>query len=360
MSISDFVRAYCPEFARPALKTVYGHVVASYKGRRYRKYLPYYQDELSRQILEDRIELIRTGRLDISLERAKKTGMNFPYLYGICSGVYSGIVLIYDKDSMHFKNIKSLVEGSEWSDRYRTMSLNDFVNGAEIGPSELLAPVLSRKDRSKFDRYIRSLNIKNDISNYLFSIREDLQYFDVFSPVNDEVIVDAGCYNGNTALQFLEWGNGKVRHIYSFEIDPANVPKCQAAIKGHEDKITLIQKGTWSSDQTLHIKSLGGGTSIRNAGETEVHLTTIDSILQDERVTLIKMDVEGAELESLRGSKNTITKNHPRLAICVYHRAEDLWEIPGYILSLVPEYKFYLRHYSSRDYETVLYACCNS
>ncbi len=71
------------------------------------------------------------------------------------------------------------------------------------------------------------------------------------------------------------------------------------------------------------------------------------------------MDVEGAELKSLIGAKNTIIKNKPRLAICVYHKPEDICEIPEYILSLVPEYKFYLRHYSSINWETVLYASCD-
>ena len=70
------------------------------------------------------------------------------------------------------------------------------------------------------------------------------------------------------------------------------------------------------------------------------------------------MDVEGAELKSLMGARNTIVKNHPRLAICAYHKLEDLYEIPEYILSLVPEYKFYLRHYASNAYELVLYAYC--
>ena len=70
------------------------------------------------------------------------------------------------------------------------------------------------------------------------------------------------------------------------------------------------------------------------------------------------MDVEGAELKSLMGARETIIKNRPRLAICVYHKPEDLYEIPGYILSLVPEYKFLLRHYSSSNAETILYAYC--
>ena len=70
------------------------------------------------------------------------------------------------------------------------------------------------------------------------------------------------------------------------------------------------------------------------------------------------MDVEGAELKSLMGARNTIIKNHPHLAICVYHKPSDLYEISGYILSLVPEYKFLLRHYCSREWETILYVSC--
>ena len=102
----------------------------------------------------------------------------------------------------------------------------------------------------------------------------------------------------------------------------------------------------------------GAGSSIRREGSTEVQLTSIDSALNGEAVTFIKMDVEGAELKSLMGARNTIIKNHPSLAICAYHKHEDLYELPKYILSIVPEYKFYLRHYCSCSYETVLYACC--
>ena len=82
----------------------------------------------------------------------------------------------------------------------------------------------------------------------------------------------------------------------------------------------------------------------------------IDSVVGDDNVTFIKMDVEGSELKALEGAKNTIIRKHPRLAICIYHKAMDVIEIPSYILSLVPEYKFYIRHYNSHMWETVLYA----
>ena len=68
------------------------------------------------------------------------------------------------------------------------------------------------------------------------------------------------------------------------------------------------------------------------------------------------MDVEGSELKALKGAKNIITQQKPRLAISIYHKPLDVFEIPDYILSLVPEYKMYIRQYASDFTETVLYA----
>ena len=73
-------------------------------------------------------------------------------------------------------------------------------------------------------------------------------------------------------------------------------------------------------------------------------------------VTYIKMDVEGAELDALHGAKETILRNHPKLAICFYHYQRDFVEIQKWIHSLVPEYKLYIRHHSFSVNETVLYA----
>ena len=56
------------------------------------------------------------------------------------------------------------------------------------------------------------------------------------------------------------------------------------------------------------------------------------------------------------GAEKTIVNHKPKLAICVYHKAEDIWKIPEYLMQLRPDYDFYLRHYSFEASETVLYA----
>ena len=68
------------------------------------------------------------------------------------------------------------------------------------------------------------------------------------------------------------------------------------------------------------------------------------------------MDIEGAELEALRGAAKTIRRCKPKLAICVYHRREDLITIPQFIKSISSGYKLYLRGHLYCPSEVVLYA----
>ena len=75
------------------------------------------------------------------------------------------------------------------------------------------------------------------------------------------------------------------------------------------------------------------------------------------KISMIKMDVEGAELKALQGAAGTIRAWHPLLAISLYHKPEDLLTIPQYIQSLSADYHFYLRgHHPELAFELVLYA----
>lgn len=185
------------------------------------------------------------------------------------------------------------------------------------------------------------------------------QYFDVFEPENDEIIIDAGAFDGTTEVQFFDWGGDRIKKIYAFETDPANGEQClEFYQKNNVDRVVFINKGTGSRKQTIHIcdDSAGGRGSTKGNGTIAAKITTIDSEVGDDKVTFIKMDVEGAELESLRGAAKTIKRDKPRLAICIYHKDFDSYELAKYIHRLVPEYRFRVRHYTSVFWETVLYA----
>jgi len=189
----------------------------------------------------------------------------------------------------------------------------------------------------------------------------DEQYFgnDFLRPLPDEVYVDAGCYDGYTIKRFSKFCEGRYKKIYGLEPVAEHFDiTCRCVEKLGLKDVKIINKAAWSEEAVLHLTLNGEGSNITSDGDSSIKATTIDAEVGDDAVSFIKMDVEGAELAALKGAERTIVKNKPRLAVCVYHRPEDILTIPAYIHNLVPEYKFYLRHHDcdQRYLETVLYA----
>lgn len=184
-------------------------------------------------------------------------------------------------------------------------------------------------------------------------------YFqDVFSFTDSEVFIDGGAYIGDTIDEFLKYTKGKFRKIYAFEPDELNY-KALVEKYGKEDKIACVPDGLWSSNTTLKFSGCCDDASkITEEGEISVSCKSIDEFIAD-RVSFIKMDIEGSELEALKGAEKTIRTYHPKLAICIYHKYDDLWTIPLYLHEIVPEYRFYIRHHSLSCSDTVLYAVCD-
>lgn len=102
------------------------------------------------------------------------------------------------------------------------------------------------------------------------------------------------------------------------------------------------------------------GSRVSDAGE-DVKCDTLDRLLEGKKISFIKMDIEGAERRAVMGARDIIEKNKPVLAICIYHKPEDFFDIPLLIESLFPgEYKYFVRQYRYGHSETVLYAMPNS
>lgn len=182
-------------------------------------------------------------------------------------------------------------------------------------------------------------------------------YFNnIFTFGIDEVMIDCGAFTGDTALMFAKHCPN-YQKIYAFE--PDNAIFNQLIENTKELKITTINKGVFSKTSTLSFDIEDCGCSNFNKdGKIQIKVETIDNLLKQEKevITLIKMDIEGSELEALKGASETIRKYKPKLAICVYHKANDLIEIPKYIKSLHQDYKFFLRNHQMVPEDTVLYA----
>lgn len=189
------------------------------------------------------------------------------------------------------------------------------------------------------------------------------QYFDpkIIRFQENEVFVDGGALNLSTSIGFAEEcrRNG-VRNfkIHAFEPDPVSYQRCLKVRKTIPDmELKLYDAGLWSEDTVLHFDATGNGSACVTQQETPISIKTValDNCISD-KVTFIKMDIEGAELEALKGGREIIKAYKPKLAVSVYHKKDDMTEIPAYLKALVPEYKLYFRHYSNSVYETVLYA----
>lgn len=173
------------------------------------------------------------------------------------------------------------------------------------------------------------------------------------------VFIDGGSLDLGDTLQFIKL-NPQFEKVYAFEPNPLNYEKCQARwvdILHGDSRIEIVNKGLWNREMQLNFRLNGGASRIVSGGTNTIDVTSIDKFIKGEiQISFIKMDIEGSELEALEGAKETIVKDKPDLAICIYHKNEDIIDIPNYILKLNPEYKFYIRHYSCYNTETVLYA----
>ena len=160
---------------------------------------------------------------------------------------------------------------------------------------------------------------------------------------------------------------GVYKKIYVWEPDKTNVATLKKNL-GKLDNIVYVPCGMWDKETELMFLE-NGGTDARLVDEgcqftvgtdldiaTRIKVNSIDNVCAGDKVTFIKMDIEGSELAALEGAVRVIKRDKPRLAICVYHKPEDLYEIPFWIKETVPEYKLYLRHHTNAIIETVLYA----
>ena len=222
----------------------------------------------------------------------------------------------------------------------------------------------------------RSLNVLQNIieSWYKVSYNKELfleiyegnQYFckDIISLDENSVFVDCGAFIGDSLESFLvNVSDSNFSKAFLFELNDFTCEEVQSNIKQWcspdvQRKIKVINKGVSDENVEFFYSPSGSSSSVRGGGISKAKIVRLDDELANERVSLVKMDIEGSEAAAIKGCEKLIKKYKPALAICVYHKVTDLWELPLLIKSFVPEYKLYLRHHSKTQIETVLYAVC--
>lgn len=216
-----------------------------------------------------------------------------------------------------------------------------------------------QRSHQVFDTILRRALGNDPDIELMPSIADPIQYFapDVVRLSDNECYVDIGAYDGDTVAQFIAATDGRFDRIHAFELDPLNYRKLadNVARMPQRDRISTLNLGVWDEERDISF-SVGKSQSTVGVGTNSAHVVPLDSVLGDQRVSFIKMDIEGAELHAIRGAERLITSQKPKLAICVYHHISHLWKIPTYIRRLLPDHRLFLRHYTNLEYETVCYA----
>ncbi len=190
-----------------------------------------------------------------------------------------------------------------------------------------------------------------------------LQYFadDLFSLSDQEVLIDCGAYDGDTIREFTERRGSNFAAIRAYEPDEANFSRLQEFLSQLDTsirrKVTVRKFAVGAEFGSVGFVSEGSIASRVDTDSTvQVACVPLDGDLADIRPTYIKMDVEGSEMDALRGAAKTIHASRPILAICVYHKPEDLREVPLFIKSTSDGYRYFLRSHDEEGWELVCYA----
>jgi FkbM family methyltransferase len=184
---------------------------------------------------------------------------------------------------------------------------------------------------------------------------------DLILPNDEEAFVDCGAFDGDSIRSFLRRGHS-FSHIYALEPDARNRSALQASIaqfpSGLSERVSVCSYAVSDQDGTLSFAATSDVASkVSSSGDgTTLECSKLDSLAWSTAPTYIKMDIEGSEPQALTGGAQLLHRETPVLAICLYHRAEHLWQIPNLIHSIEPSYALFLRRYAEDCWEQVCYA----
>lgn len=173
--------------------------------------------------------------------------------------------------------------------------------------------------------------------------------------LENAVFVDCGAFKGDTLSQFINhFPNYK--DVYCFEADKTNYKALQKYVDSIEkDHIVCENYALWDTETMIGMEGTGVSTRASEKSSNRIQTITIDKYFDDIKVDYIKMDIEGAELNALKGGINVIKRDRPVLAICIYHTMNDRLEIPEMLIRSLENYQFLIRHHGYSYCDSVLY-----
>ena len=181
---------------------------------------------------------------------------------------------------------------------------------------------------------------------------------------NDVIYIDGGAYDGDTLLQFVDDFSESLSQGIGIEPDGANYELLRKSVEAAPDrvrkKISTVNAALGAGPGLARFTSGRlQGSAISEDGNSTVRTISVDSLLEGRRDAkfYVKFDIEGAEHDAIIGSRMLISSRAPVLAISLYHRPRDLWELPELVYGFDVDYQFFLRSHGEDGADLTAYAC---
>jgi FkbM family methyltransferase len=191
------------------------------------------------------------------------------------------------------------------------------------------------------------------------------EYFDFlpdWTDVGGIDFYDLGSYTGDTIRAAVDAGI-RLTRVAAVEPDPNNFMELESQIQKGRFPVPVnalrLAVGATEGKIGFEVNSdMTSRFSSKSGNLYEVDVVSVDALrkIVGWEPTLVKLDVEGAELQVIAGAKETIRSSRPIWAIALEHNFDDLWTVPLAFNEVAPDYRYFLRHYSEQGFDVVLYA----
>lgn len=197
-----------------------------------------------------------------------------------------------------------------------------------------------------------------NLANSMEKIYKHYYDLDLLPNLSHEVFVDVGAFTGDSVLDFIStYGKAGYSKIYCYEMSENNLEFLKVNLNDFND---IIFKHNAVTDRAREISydENEDSSATKEGGKTKsVKGVSLDEDIS-EKLSLIKMDIEGGERNALIGAKKHISQTKPKLLISVYHNNTDLFELPKLIKDFNSSYDLHLRYYGGPIFPTEIVLIC--
>ena len=169
-------------------------------------------------------------------------------------------------------------------------------------------------------------------------------------------MLDCGAFDGDTFENFRDFGV-KIDYWNFVEPDENNFEKIKKKYMHTLKNVTYTHAGVTNMNGHVGFESNtnSNGSKFSRTAEKKVQSICIDQLADSTFLNFLKFDIEGEELNALKGAENTINVNKPIMAISIYHLPSHHWEILNYLSTFQIQYSYFLRVHGEQTFDTILY-----